>query len=337
MISFFSTSKQEQKYFEDKLSGVSCEKIFIDSILNNSHLPLRNDFTIISVFVDSLVDKATLDHFPNLKLIATRSTGYDHIDLAECAKRSIVVVNVPTYGENTVAEHAFGLLLALSKRIYEGYNQLRMQGDFDPSKLLGFDLYGKTLGVVGTGNIGKHAIKIGNGFSMKVICYDAFPKKELQSLLGFEYRDTLEQLLEESDVVTLHLPYMKATHHLINSENILHMKQGAVLINTSRGQIVETEALVRALGSGHLYGAGLDVVEEEGVMKNELGLLIENQEKEHNIKTVLSNHILIDMPNVIMTPHSAFNTREALQRIMDTTAQNITTFIAGTPINVVHA
>lgn len=320
-----------------KQKGVDSELVFYDNILSPDYLPDQTDFETISVFVDSLVNAEVIDKFPQLKFIATRSTGYDHIDLEKCAQRGVKVANVPTYGENTVAEHAFGLLLALSKRIYDGYHQLREGGEYDPSKLQGFDLKGKMLGVVGTGHIGQHAIRIGNGFQMKVIGYDAFPKPELEEQLGFKYVKDFTEILAQSDVLTLHVPYLESTHHMINKDNIMKMKKGAVLINTSRGPVVETEALLQALASGHLYGAGLDVVEEEGVIKDEMHFLVAGNEAGHNLKVALANHLLINMPNVIMTPHSAFNTKEALQRILDTTAENIAAFISGNPINLVVA
>jgi len=280
------------------------------------------DYEAISVFIGSELNKEVLDKFPNLKLIATRSTGFDHIDLNYCKEKGIKVANVPTYGENTVAEHAFGLLLCLSHRIYDGYDRLREKGIYSYEGLEGFDLKGKTIGIIGTGNIGKHSIRIANGFEMNVIAYDAFPKPEIEKELNFQYKSTLEELLSESDIVSLHIPYLKETHHLINKENISKMKQGSILINTSRGAIIETDAFIEALKNGHLGGAGLDVFEEEGAMKDEMGYLLKGDNKT-DLKVLLENHALIDMENVIVTPHSAFNTHEAKERILNTTIQNL--------------
>lgn len=317
-IGIFEIKGWEKEYLEKALLGQETE--FFENEIGQ-----EGDYEIISVFVGSSLNKDVLIRFPNLKLIATRSTGFDHIDLDYCKEKGIQVANVPTYGENTVAEHVFALLLTLSHHIYEAYDRLREEGVYSFEGLEGFDLKGKTMGVIGTGNIGRHAIKIAKGFEMKVIAFNKEPKPELAAELGFEYKNTLDELLSESDIVSLHVPYLPETHHLINKDNILKMKKGAILINTSRGGIVETDALVKALKSGHLGGAGLDVFEEEGAIKDEMGYLLKGEEKT-DLKVLLENHLLIDMPNVIVTPHSAFNTREAKERILNTTVKNIKTF-----------
>jgi D-lactate dehydrogenase len=332
-IAFFKCVAADQENIKTALSDHTI--VFYPDILDASHLPEETDFDAISIFVDSTLSKDVLAHFPNLKFIATRSTGFDHIDAAEAKERGIVISTVPSYGENTVAEHAFGLLLAISKRIYDGFEQVKMHGDFHPENLEGFDLKGKTLGVLGTGRIGRHSIQIGNGFGMKVIAYDAFPNKDLEKECNFEYRATLEDVLKESDVVTIHVPYMKETHHLLNEQSIRTMKKGAVLINTSRGAVVDTMALVKALEEKRLGGAGLDVLEEEGAIKDEIDLLAEGAMEGHDLKTVIANHALIDFPNVIITPHSAFNTKEAIERILLTTIENIQAYASGKPANIV--
>lgn len=335
-LAFFGNEEWQKDHLakSDALKEAGVEVTFVEGILDSSHLPEQADADAISVFVDSVIDKVVIGALPNLKFIATRSTGYDHIDLDAAKERDVAISNVPAYGANTVAEHAFGLLLALSKRIYDGYEQVRETGKFDPHALRGFDLNKKTLGVIGTGRIGQHSARIGKGFGMNVIAHDPYPNEAFAKETGVTYR-SLSELLAESDVVTIHVPYLESTHHLINKESIQHMKEGSVLINTSRGAVVETAALLSALRSGKLYGAGLDVLEEEGVIKDELNFLVSGDPAEHNLKTVLSNHVLIDLPNVIVTPHSAFNTKEALERILNTTIENIVAFTKGTPENVV--
>ncbi len=335
-IAFFGTLRSwEEGVIREHLSDHTL--LFYPTPLSPSFIPEEaKEADIISVFVDAQVSADVIAAFPRLKGIVTRSTGYDHIDLEAAAERGIVVANVPSYGENTVAEHAFGLLLALSKRIVDGYDMLRQRGEYDPSRLTGFDLKGKTLGVVGTGRIGQHAIRIGNGFQMRVLGYDAYPRKELEAELGFRYVDSLEELLRQVNVLTLHVPYLPSTHHLINRDNIRLLPKGAVIINTSRGPVVETEALFAALVDGHLGGAGLDVVEEEGFIKDELNLLAHGSAEQHNLRVALMNHKLIDMPNVIVTPHSAFNTREALERILRTSLEDIDAILQGSPVNVVE-
>lgn len=336
-LAFFANEPLEKDYTgrSTLLKDAGVEVAFFDGPLNNSTVPENTDFEGLSVFVDSVIDKEVLGHFPKLSFIAARSTGFDHIDLRACKEKGIVVSNVPAYGANTVAEHAFALLLSFSKRIYAGYQQVRQDGDFDPHRLRGFDLKGKTLGVIGTGRIGRHSVQIGKGFGMEVIAHDAYPDEAYAKEVGIKYK-SLEDLLKESDVITIHVPYMESTHHLINRDTLRHVKRGAYLINTSRGGIVETQALVEALARGQLAGAGLDVLEEEGVIKDPLHLLVSGKAGEHDLKTVLANHVLVDMPNVIITPHSAFNTIEALKRILDTTFENTASFAKGEPINVVE-
>jgi D-lactate dehydrogenase len=193
--------------------------------------------------------------------------------------------------------------------------------------LTGIDLKGKTLGVIGAGHIGQHVIRMAKGFEMNVIAFDRYPKPELAKELGFEYK-SMDEVLSQSDFITLHLFYAPETHHVINKESIKKIKKGAYLINTARGPLVETEALVAALKDGTLAGAGLDVLEEEDILKDEMGywLKFENTAQPSNMENVLYNHILMDMPNVIITPHNAFNTKEAITRILDTDIANITEF-----------
>lgn len=292
------------------------------------------DADLLSVFVKSQVTAGVLAALPNLKMIATRSTGVDHIDLAACRKRGIVVSNVPTYGENTVAEHAFALILALSRKIFQSYERTEHM-DFDRAGLQGFDLMGKTLGVVGTGNIGKHTIRIGRGFSMRVVAYDVRPDARLAAELGFSYTETLDDLLARSDVITLHVPFFPATKHLINMDNVKNVKRGAILVNTARGGIVDTRAILWALEEGVLSGAGLDVLEEENDTYEPIELLTTARAKNTELAAVLRNHVLIARDDVIITPHNAFNSVEAVRRIFDTTEKNIRAFLGGAPINVV--
>lgn len=334
-IGFFGIKDWEKEYIEarkDKMPEV--DFWFSSEIISEEHLPAQTDFDAISVFVDSSVKAKVLEKLPNLKFIATRSTGFDHIDLNECKRKDIAVSFVPSYGENTVAEFAFGLLLTLSRKIYESYDRIRETGNWSFEGLQGFDLKGKTIGVVGTGRIGRHSIRIAQGFGMNVIGYDLHPDAKLAEEFGFEYK-SLDNLLSAADVVTLHVPYLPETHHLINEKRLGQMKKGAILINTSRGAVVETEALVKALKSGHLGGAGIDVFEEEGVVKDEMDFLVSGKAEGHNLKTIIANHVLVDMPNVVLTPHNAFNTKEALERILDTTIENVTGYLSGKIINEV--
>lgn len=289
---------------------------------------------VLSVFVNTKVDANLLDKFPKAKLVATRGTGFDHVDVAEVARRGGVTVNVPAYGEHTVAEFAMALLLALSRRIYNAYRRIETTGSFDQEGLRGFDLLGRTIGIVGTGHIGVHMITMAKAFGMDVIAFDVHQDETLASSLGFRYV-SFDELLSSSDVISLHAPYNLHTHHMINQENVGRIKRGAYLINTARGGLVETAALVSGLRDGIIGGAGLDVLEEEGHMEDEAGLLSMSHPNEDVLRTLLANHYFIHHPHVIVTAHIAFNTQEAIERILNTTIENIHAFKNGSPINVV--
>jgi D-lactate dehydrogenase len=243
-----------------------------------------------------------------------------------------LVANVPHYGENTVAEHTFALILALSRKVHQAYVRT-IRGDFSFTGLQGFDLKGKTLGVIGTGRIGLHVIRMAKGFGMEVLAHDKFKNTLMAETLGFDYAG-LEDLLKRSDIVTLHAPYMPETHHMINKGNIGLIKKGALLINTARGGLVETEALTRALDQGRLAGAGLDVLEGEELIKEE-NQILSGSFPADKMRTLLQNHILLHRENVVITPHIAFNSREALFRILQTTVDNIRAFQRGSPENLV--
>ena len=292
------------------------------------------DADIVSAFIYSDLSREVLERFDDLKLIATRSTGFDHIDIDYCRENAVEVAYVPTYGENTVAEHVFALLGAISHNLVDAADRTR-RGDFSQQGLQGFDLMGKTLGVVGTGHIGAHACKIARGYEMVVLAHDVKPDHELAESVGFRYVG-MDELLAEADVITLHVPGSAETKHLISDAEFERMKDGVVLINTARGPVVDVDALLQALSSGKVRAAGLDVLPEEPVVREEAELLRSWFRKEHDLETLLADHILLRLKNVIITPHSAFNTREAVQRILDTTHDNIAGFLAGEPVNIVR-
>jgi len=271
---------------------------------------------------------------PKLELVTTRSTGFDHIDLGACKKKGITVCNVPAYGENTVAEHTFALILGLSRKLIDCVERAR-KGNFELEGLRGFDLQGKTLGVVGCGSIGRHVIRIAKGFEMKILVFDLYKDKKFAKEIGFQYAG-MDKLLKESDIVTLHVPLNKHTYHLIDKEKIAKMKKGAYLINTARGEIVDTDALVKGLKNEQFGGAGLDVLEKECALKEERELLTKEFAKTCDLKTVLEEHILLEMPNVLITPHNAFNTNEALMRILEVTIESVKGFKKGKKVNMVE-
>ena len=333
-IHYFSAEPWEKEYVPGKFPGD--EVVFHEGSLQTDADLSDADALVLSVFIDSKVGNAELERFPNVKLVVTRSTGFDHIDLAACKERGVVVANVPFYGENTVAEFAFALILALSRRVIEANDSVRRTGTFAQDGLRGFDLAGKTLGIVGGGHIGQHAIRMGNGFGMKVVCFDVHQDAALAASLNFTYV-SLDELYALSDVISIHVPYNPHTHHLMNKDAFAKVKKGAYLVNTARGAVVETEALVEALKDGTLAGAALDVLEEEGDINDESRLLAAPHPNEGAIRTALANNYLIDHPRVIVTPHVAFDTDEAVRRIVDTTIENIQAFVRGAPQNVVAA
>jgi D-lactate dehydrogenase len=331
-IAFFEIEDWEREYLTRHLEAHELQ--FYPEPLSPGNAEEVADADIVSTFIYSHVDKPVLGRLSGLKMIATRSTGVDHIDLAECKRRKVPITYVPSYGENTVAEHTFGLILSLSRNLCKACIK-KLTDDHSIEGLKGFDLKDKTLGVVGTGRIGLHVIRIAKGFGMNVLAYDVGQNVILSEVLGFTYV-SLEQLLAESDIVTLHVPYNKQTHHLIDTDAISLMKPAAILINTSRGGLVDTEALIEALDRKRIGGAGLDVLEGEDLIKEEKQLLYDKAKLEA-LAPLVKSHILLRKENVVYTPHVAFYSQEALTRILETTLENIDSFLAGSPRNLVKA
>ncbi|MCA9325942.1 hydroxyacid dehydrogenase, partial [Candidatus Saccharibacteria bacterium] len=274
---------------------------------------------------------------PKLKFIATRSAGYDHISLGAAYEKGVKVSRVPHYGTRTVAEYAFALMFSLSRNAFRSYTDVQRQSVVsDLSVYEGFDLCGKTLGVVGTGAIGENVCQIGRGLGMQVVAYDVHPKQGLEAEYQVTYLDLLE-VAKVADILTVHVPSLPSTKKLINEDVLTNLKHGAYFINTARGDVVDTQALVKALKNGHLAGAGLDVLEGEHEMAEEAELLLHKEVNAELWQTLVANHALIDMPNVVVTPHIAFNTKEAKREITDITAANILAFVSGTLQNEVKA
>ena len=309
------------------------ELTFVAEPLSEQNVADHSDAEVVSGFIFSSFGDQVIDRLPSVKLIATRSTGFNHVSIERCRERGITVCNVPTYGSHTVAEHVFALLLTISHKMDAAIDRTR-KGDFSPKGLQGFDLQGKTIGIIGTGGIGRATIRLAKGFGMDVLAFDVRPDEDAARELGFQYLG-MDDLLARSDIVSLHVPANEQTRHLISGDEFEKMKRGAVLINTARGDVVETKSLVRALAEQKLSAAGLDVLPDEPVIREEAELLRSVYEERRDLTTLLANHVLVHMRNVIVTPHSAFNTREAVQRILDTTVENIRAFAKGEPINVV--
>jgi D-lactate dehydrogenase len=257
-IYFYDSTDLDKQQLSEALIGTDHNWEYVSEKISIGNC--RADAEVISVFVTSTVSREMIDFMPNLKLIACRSTGFNNIDFDATKEHGITVVNVPTYGEATVAEYAFTMLLALNRRlpkVLEAENE-----QVNTQELIGHDLQGKVFGVIGTGHIGQKALRIAKGFSMETIAYDSFAKNELQDEIGFKYV-SLEELLGRADVVSLHVPYLPTTHHIINADTLKMMKPGSILINTARGELVDTRSLIEYLDNGHIGGAAIDVVEGE--------------------------------------------------------------------------
>lgn len=313
---FFEVETWEDEYFRKNLT--SFDLSFSEKILSSENINEAKDAEIVSVFIYSEISKEIIDALPNLKCLITRSTGFDHIDVDYCRKKGVDVLNIPSYGINSVSEHTFALILAISRKIIPSVERTK-KGDFSQDDLSGFDLNGKTLGVVGAGRIGKRVIEIGKVFGMRVLIFSKNPNPSIENVEDVSF----EELLSRSDVITLHVPYNKETHHMINMGNIGKIKRGSILINTARGAVVETQAILEGLDKGVFKAAALDVLEEESELREEKELLTQNFLKKASLKTLLLDHVLITKENVIITPHNAFNSKESLDEILKTTVENI--------------
>lgn len=320
-VAVFDTKPYDREYLGAESGEI--EWHFHEARLSASTAALANRAEAVCVFVNDRVDAAAIEVLCGLgvRLIALRCAGYNNVDLAAAAKSGMAVVRVPAYSPHAVAEHTVGLLLALNRKIHRAYNRVR-EHNFSLNGLVGFDLHGKTAGIVGTGRIGKITAKILRGFDCEVLAYDPYADEGWAKGIGARYVG-LGELLERSDVVSLHLPLTPESHHLLNAERVAQMKPGAYLLNTSRGKLVDTTALIEGLKSGRLGGVALDVYEEEA------GVFFEDLSDQVLLDDELSR--LLTFPNVLVTSHQAFLTHEALSEIARVTAQNVRNFAARTP------
>ena len=335
VITFYEATQIDTFQLTDGLRGTDHYWEFVPDVIALDNL--NPEAEVISVFVGSTVTREMLERLPKLKLIATRSTGFDHIDLDYANEHGIAVVNVPTYGENTVAEHAFALLLAVTRKLIPSVRDTA-SGQFVASHLTGIDLKGRTLGIIGMGHIGQHMARIARGFEMNVVAYDPHENDALAAEFDFTYHP-LDDVIAESDVLSLHTPLTSSNYHLMNQHTIERMKPGAILINTARGELVENRALIAALKKHLLAGAGLDTIEGENLMTTSalINAVTDNATAPLAYEYATEDRTLLQMPNVVITQHAAFNTTEAIKRINDTTAQNIIKFWYGETPNRVRA
>ncbi|MFT7616174.1 MAG: D-lactate dehydrogenase [Candidatus Woesearchaeota archaeon] len=327
-IAFFEIPNKEQAYVKKQLTKHTL--LFFEETLQEKHLPKIKAIEALSVFIASNVPKTIISKLPKLKIISTRSTGFDHIDTEFAKKQNIQVCNVPFYGQNTVAEHTFGLMLSLSRNIHKSY-QRSCKLDYNHEDLTGFDLKGKTLGVIGGGHIGMHVVRMAKAFGMRVLVYDVYHQQFLSEVLEFEYAE-LKTIFKESDIITLHAPYNKHTHHIIDKKAVNQMKKGVVLINTSRGGLVSNTAIAYGLEKGIIQKAGLDVLEHEEVLLSKQKAKLSTTQKK---QLVVAGTICGD-ERVLFTPHNAFNSIEAKKRIIDTTLDNIQSCLKGKTTNTIY-
>ncbi|RLC35123.1 hydroxyacid dehydrogenase [Candidatus Shapirobacteria bacterium] len=323
-IAFFGVRSWEKDLIEKEISNLDSFGVGIFKETVEENLELAGKYEVLSVFVNSKLDKKILSKLPKLEMVASRSTGLDHIDMDWCQKKGVVVKNVPEYGSVTVAEYAMALLMAVAKKIVVAHQAVE-EGEFNPEGLTGIDLFSKTLGVVGVGRIGRNMIRLGRAMGMKVVGVGRTKKPELEKELGFKYV-SLEECLEMSDAISLHVPATPETFHLINRNNIVKMKKGSILINTCRGPVMEVESILWALDEGILRGVGLDVAEEERKVVDDQTVM-DNKTSKDDLKELLSFHLLRDRDDVVYTPHNAFNTEEAVGRIVKKTIENIKEFL----------
>lgn len=319
-IAFFDAKNYDISSFS-KRNNDRYELIPIEASLNEKTVSAAEGSQVVCIFVNDKANETVIERLAGIgvKCIALRCAGFNNVDLETCRKHGISVVRVPAYSPHAVAEHTVALMLMLNRHLHQAY-QRNHTGTFTLDGLTGFDMHGKTVGVIGTGKIGQCIAQIMNGFGCHVLAYDVQVNPEVQNLPQTEYV-CLDTLLTKSDIITLHLPLFPETHYLINKETIDQMKRGAMLINTSRGGLVDTVALIDALKSGQIGSAGLDVYEEEaGIFFHD----ISNQVLDDDILARL-----MTFNNVVITSHQAFLTHEALDNIAETTLNNIDEFLSG--------
>jgi D-lactate dehydrogenase len=333
-LAIFGASADDKTYFTNAFSGGDVEVAFYETPIDLIKVDKATE--ALSVFVNTPVSAEVISGLPDLKLIACRSTGFNNIDTEAAKAHNVTVANVPSYGGSTVAEYAFILLMMLTRRMRD---VLQATNTSEAERLVerGSDLAGKTIGIIGTGSIGLGVARIAKGFGMNILGYDVYPRPEEATKIGFSYAKDVDELLAGSDVISLHMPYLPENHHFMNTERFGKLRKGAILINTARGELVDTQAMVQALQGKQLGGAGLDVLEREDLLEvnNFIAFAAASGHTQEELQQAVAVAALQRMSNVIVTNHNAFNSREALERINQTTAENIKNFFAGQPVHSV--
>lgn len=313
-VGVFSTKPYDLAFLEQANSRYGHDLTFFEPRLTLETSSLAKGFAAVCVFVNDILDDSVLERLAKggTSVVALRCAGFNNVDLFSAEKQGIRVVRVPAYSPHAVAEHTVGLILTLNRKIHRSYNRVR-EGNFSLDGLLGFDLHGRTVGIVGTGQIGGIVARIMSGFGCRLLGYDKYPNADCEGL-GMAYV-SLDELLSDSDIVSLHCPLTPETRYLINADSIRRMKSGAMLINTSRGAVIDTKAVIEGLKSGRIGSLGIDVYEEEG------DYFFEDLSQQVIADDVLAR--LLTFPNVLVTGHQAFFTQEALAAIAGTTLKNL--------------
>jgi D-lactate dehydrogenase len=316
-IAICSAQSYDREFLIAANANFHHELVFFDAHLSEETVQLFSGFSVVCVFVNDILNDSVLHTMAShgLRLIALRCAGFNNVDIAAAEKYGIRVVRVPGYSPNSVAEHTLALMLTLNRKTHRAFNRIR-DGNFSLEGLLGFELHSQTVGIIGTGRIGQAVAQILAGFGCRLLAYDVAPDDQCKAL-GVNYVE-LAELYRQSDIITLHCPLNQQTHHLINATALSQMKRGVMLINTSRGGVVDTSALVAALKSGHIGYLGLDVYEQEG------DLFFHDLSNQVIQDDVFQR--LLTFPNVLITGHQGFFTREAMSNIAQTTLQNISLF-----------
>jgi len=327
-ILFFDVADYEVEYLAKACAGKFEYELIKESL--SSILEIKrtwDNVDIISSFTTSRIGKDVLKKFPKLKLIALRSVGFNHVDIDYCKRHKIAVVNTPNYGNMTVAEFAFSLLLDVNRKITLAYNDLK-NGIVDARHTIGQELFGKTIGIVGLGAIGAEMARLSYGFGLKVLGYDIKERDILREKYAVSYV-SFDELLQRSDFISIHAPLTKNNYHLFDEKAFEKMKSGVVIVNTARGEIVDTQALYNAIVDGKIAGAGLDVLESEEILTDPDYLVDVGRMKVDILKKTVLNNSLFKLDNVIITPHIAYDTKEAIDRILFLTMSNIFSFEHG--------
>lgn len=316
-IAFFDAKPYDRKSFDLANAKIGYEITYFETKLNSRTVELASGFDAVCAFVNDTLDKPVLDYLSEhgTRIIALRCAGYNNVDF-KAAFGKIHAVRVPAYSPYAVAEYATALMLSLNRKIHKAYNRVR-EGNFAINGLVGFDMHGKTAGVVGTGAIGRSLISILQGFGMKVLAYDPFPNQQYAEANRVTYVD-LPELYRQADIISLHCPLTPETKYMINETTIPTLKDGVMLINTGRGGLIDTKALIEGLKSGKIGAAGLDVYEEES------DYFFEDRSTEMIADDILAR--LLTFPNVLITSHQAFLTVDALKNIAETTLNNLTEY-----------